>query len=204
MPEHKTRLDFHVPLASILVTGRSESNVCIMVIMSQAPLSWRWVKDQQYCANPSSFYTCTPHGWAWRPDLSNREAHLNDKSKDASAFWEPEQGCALLRERGVRRMVMVGDSYMRHAYEGVTMMLSGDYVTGGLNEEGRANESCHGEGQFNEVFCRHLVSHNRTLCKGEVYLERRTHPSWMRLTQDMGEFDAIVWNGGEHHLGPSR
>lgn len=51
---------------------------------------------------------------------------------------------------------------------------------------------------------RHYVAQEKTVCNGDVYLERRTNPHWMHLTRDLVEFDAILWNGGEHALGENR
>lgn len=48
------------------------------------------------------------------------------------------------------------------------------------------------------------MAQDKTLCNGDVYLERRTNPHWMHLSRDLVEFDAILWNGGEHALGENR
>lgn len=87
-------------------------------MMLQAPPVWRWVESPEHCATPPLSFTCTPHLWAWRPEASDANLESQVQAEEEGRFWEGEEACTLLRERGVRRVAMVGDSYMRHAFEG--------------------------------------------------------------------------------------
>jgi hypothetical protein len=95
-------------------------------------------------------------------------------------------------------MVFVGDSFVRHAYEGLLLVLSGNYEWGAMVEEGREKPECHGEGQFEERTCRHFVAHNKQVCNNEVVLQL-VYGAWPTITiQMLDTYDLVLWGAGSH------
>jgi len=96
-----------------------------------------------------------------------------------------------------RRILFVGDSYVRHAYVAFILWLSGDYAAGALRAD--HDEICEGEGQFEEKVCRGQLSRNVTVpCGVTVALKYGTWPKPDR--EDLSNNDYIVWGVGNHPL----
>ena len=111
------------------------------------PLS-RWTRDRAGCV---SDVTCTPTQFRWQR-------------------WQPALGsaCSLLEAAGIRVLHVVGDSFARHAYVALLLLLSGNLRTGALLPKHSA--FCRTEGQFSEHECRSQLARNTVACGGRVRL----------------------------------
>ena len=104
---------------------------------------------------------------------------------------------ALCCRRAVsRRILFIGDSYIRHAFSAFLSTLSTDYEFGGLADEAHTYPHCAGEGQYN-VRCHGLVPENATLCNGSVFAELR-YGAWPIWTERDTRYDTLVWGAGNH------
>ena len=74
----------------------------------------------------------------------------------------------MLRERNVRRIVLVGDSYVRHTYEALLDLLTNDFERGAYAADADVPPQCLGDGQVEESTCRHYVIRQRIVCESAV------------------------------------
>lgn len=153
-----------------------------------------WSHEPAACASdfPANM-TCTPTGYMWNA------GHCPLPPSPAA--------CSLLTRRGVTSVLFVGDSYVRHAYEGVLLALSGDYDAGALVPNTTAHHpDCAGAGQFEEAVCRSHVKPSASVCGGTVAVALHHGHVPVPGEADAG-WDVIVWGIGNHpiHLDwPSR
>jgi hypothetical protein len=114
----------------------------------------------------------------------------------------PAEACSVLRRissshgsDGISRVLFVGDSNVRHAYQAFAMSLSGDYERGGVGRN--APQRCTGNGQFEQMPCRREVP-SFDACGGSVKLELewRQNDHWYMLhpeAHSRSRADVIVW-----------
>jgi len=145
------------------------------------------------CTGAYSPY-CSPSSWTW---------------VDHRPFIAPADACALLQRisrssssssnnhttTNITRVLFVGDSNVRHAYQAFAMSLSGDYDRGGVRQDAPAN--CAGNGQFEQWPCRREVP-SFDACGGSVRLELewRQNDHWYMLQgsqHSRSRADVIVW-----------
>ncbi|KAK7100900.1 hypothetical protein V1264_023765 [Littorina saxatilis] len=99
--------------------------------------------------------------------------------------WLPERAECKPREISSREacellsgttLVLAGDSFVRHVFVALVMLLTDDFQDGALKQNAPANiqQICRGMYQINGIRCRDILDQNRTLCNGTVtatYLE---------------------------------
>ncbi|XP_070195872.1 uncharacterized protein [Littorina saxatilis] len=99
--------------------------------------------------------------------------------------WLPERAECKPREISSREacellngttLVLAGDSFVRHVFVALVMLLTDDFQDGALKQNAPANiqQICQGMYQINGLRCRGILDQNRTLCGGTVtatYLE---------------------------------
>ena len=93
-----------------------------------------WARSSSETSNKQSGGACpdcTPSGLRW------------------SALVPHPKPCTVLANK---RILFVGDSYVRHAFVAFVLWLSGDHAAGALKPE--HDELCEGAGQFEEKVCR--------------------------------------------------
>lgn len=145
-----------------------------------------------------------PH-WSFDPDCLRGEP-WNDCTPEDHLRWPhaTPHTCQDLLDKGIHRIIFLGDSYVRHAYIATMMHLSNNYKHGALKDEyvaaAAANDPCFYGAQFEEVECRkHLRLENR-VCDGHIKLVRGSWSGmWVPFQGDfLNKYDAIVWSGGNH------
>ena len=143
-----------------------------------------WAHDPAACTSFPVNMTCTASGHVW--------------NADGCALQTSTDACARLAHANIGKLLFVGDSYVRHAYEGMLLMLTGDFSSGALNA-GSADEhpECLGDGQFEEVACRHHVKTSDTLCDGHVTVALK-YGAAPAPDEDDSQWDVIVWGVGNH------
>jgi hypothetical protein len=113
----------------------------------------RWILDPKACAKPPLMYTCSGGGYRYvHPDIDLR-------------LLENGAACAALARKGIKKIVTGGDSFMRHMYQGLLMVLSGNFENGGVNV---GVSSCDDDRQFDEKECRGQVPTVSRACGGNV------------------------------------
>ena len=151
----------------------------------QSGLPGRWLPSPVFCSGPMSSY-CSPASWTWS---DNREV------------ISPAEACGLLlrisssNRNNITRVLFVGDSNVRHAYQAFAMSLNGDYERGSVRPD--APQRCTGNGQFEQAPCRREVP-SFDACGGSVRLdlEWRQNDHWYMLHPDLhsrSRADVIVW-----------
>jgi hypothetical protein len=136
------------------------------------PPDAQWAVDETCSLEP--FNDCTPSGRRWPHE---RE----------------ETPCAVLSGK---KLLFIGDSFVRHAYVAMTLLLSGDYQKGALRPS--HDQACEYDGQFEENVCRQQLSYSVTTCQGTVTLGLN-YGSWPTISQrDLRKFDYIIWGAGNH------
>lgn len=151
----------------------------------QSGLPGRWLPSPVFCSGPMSSY-CSPASWTWS---DNREV------------MSPAEACGLLlrisssNRNNITRVLFVGDSNVRHAYQAFAMSLNGDYERGSVRPD--APQRCTGNGQFEQAPCRREVP-SFDACGGSVRLdlEWRQNDHWYMLHPDLhsrSRADVIVW-----------
>jgi hypothetical protein len=138
-----------------------------------------WVKDPAFCGAPPGLFACTPDG--------HRYAGIRSAG-------EP---CALLAGAGVTDIRLCGDSYMRHVYQALVMVLQGDYRYAAVPES--AGDQCAGERQFRSDQCRAHVLREASACHGQLrvaYTGEFYCNQWYRGDPDSTAL--FVVSGGSH------
>ena len=172
----------------IIFSGNTINQMIRGTGLARSPVSTgRWIKSFD-CEKPPLSYACSPKGYTWQVGSST-----------VQPFLTGDNACHKLEKSGLRNIAFVGDSYVRHTFEGLALVLSNDYEMGVLNAEGRQDSECHNEGQFDEKKCREYVMHSITTCNKKVNLHL-FEGAWPRITQQHGNFDAIIWGGGNHPI----
>lgn len=123
-------------------------------------------------SNSSLPHTCTRSGLCFRRTSSDQR-----------------HACSLLQNK---RLLFCGDSYVRHAYEGLALILTGDYSNGAIPHD----PECADEAQFEEKVCRLRVPHQIHACGVELHLR---YDAWCEISPvDATHYDAIIWGFGNH------
>jgi hypothetical protein len=110
----------------------------------------QWIEDTEYC---------TPFQGTPRECLLGK---YRWKLSGCSQFetFDREQACSLLWEHNISDIAVVGDSLMRHIWQGLVLVLSGDFD---YNIHGDT-QGCRGESAFSEKKCRASVGAMVPLC----------------------------------------
>ena len=141
-----------------------------------------WTRDQSYCARHA--FACTPSGLYYR-ELRETTERYNSS----------EKLCAALQARTLRRILFCGDSFVRHAFEGFLLILTGDYEHGAMTDDDR--RECVGESQFEEKYCRHKVATHKRVCGLDISLSGHAF-CHLDAGSQIGANDVVVWGFGNH------
>ena len=149
----------------------------------------QWLRSPDFCSGTLAAF-CSPASWTWN---------------DQREVIAPADACTLLQRISssssssssskITRVLFVGDSNVRHAYQAFAMSLSGDYERGGVRHG--AQQRCTGNGQFEQMPCRREVP-SFEACGGSVRLELewRQNDHWYLLHPDAhsrSRADVIIW-----------
>ena len=141
-----------------------------------------WVANASHCtAGPPSSFACSYGRWGLLTP--------------GRPFAGGAAACGLLLGAGVRSILFVGDSYVRHAYEGLLTTLLSDFEWGAVDPAQRTEPHCSGEGQWEERTCFTRVQHEAKACDGALSM-RYKEGGWARPADADRGFDAIVWGVG--------
>lgn len=125
---------------------------------------------------------CTPSGLAW-------------VDPNMSYYTSTKDGCGALHRHNIRTIVFVGDSYVRHAYEGTALLLSGDFERGALGKT--VSTQCNGDAQFEEKNCRLFISQSIQVCSSKVTLSYSASSNRPYVSDST---DIVVWGLGNHPI----
>jgi hypothetical protein len=136
-----------------------------------------WVKDLEFCSIHSRL--CTPSGERWYEENLTIMNH--------------HQACDLFREKKIEHLEFVGDSFIRHFYQGFILLLTNDYQRGATTSD---DPSCFDNGQFEEKKCRHATPKSVSLCNGSLSasLTYGTNP----IPTEARRNSMVVWGIGNH------
>ena len=141
-----------------------------------------WTRDLSYCARHA--FACTPSGLYYKEVRETTERYNSS-----------EKLCAALEARKLRRILFCGDSFVRHAFEGFLLILTGDYGHGAMTDD--AQRECVGESQFEEKYCRHKVATHKRVCGVDVTLSGHAF-CHLDAGSQIGANDVVVWGFGNH------
>lgn len=136
-----------------------------------------WTRSAN-CIPGAMSMECTPSGLIW-------EGYPTIQSN-----IDP---CAILAGK---RILFVGDSFVRHAFVAFVLWLSDDYTAGALQSP--HDIDCEGPGQFTEKKCREQLKDTVQVCRGQVSLTIRNGKWPTMLADDISNNDYVVWGGGNH------
>ena len=118
------------------------------------------------CLNPLSL-TCWEYrmgmGRMWGMDIGTNPPHTCTGSHICYKVPNTTDPCNALKSK---RILFCGDSYVRHAYEGLALLLSGDYETGAIKND----PACTGEALFGEKDCQLKVPPHFEICGVRIEL----------------------------------
>ena len=104
-----------------------------------------WVRDPEKCTHSSSFGP----GVEYIPGCAHGYRYSAAGVTSAPAL------CAELAAHGVRKVTMVGDSFMRHLYVAFVTLLREDWAVGSLSPN--HDPECRHRGQYTEFICRSQI-----------------------------------------------
>ena len=131
----------------------------------------------------SDTMACTPSGLLW--------------TGGGVLYFSQSEACNLFQRKKIKKIVFVGDSFVRHAFEAFLDILTGDFMSGALSTSDRFPPKCLGEGQFEEANCRQYVSHQKTVCdKTDIGLYYGHSPRALDVFPSNP--DLIIWGVGNH------
>jgi hypothetical protein len=143
-----------------------------------------WVEDTEACSGRPNEFWCTP-------------AHF----KLAGVPAAPLDPCAMLRAKGVSKILFAGDSFVRHAYQSTAILLAGNFRDGGIqcNENCNCQRECQYGRQFSEKYCRfYVASSGQDWCGGNVKLILKEGRVVVPSESDVRGHDIVVWGLGNH------
>ena len=153
---------------------------------------WSIEKDPSLCFEQ---YLCSPCGHRWvceEKSMNRSQRFSNITNLRKSHVWTGQSACAALQVFGVKNVYFLGDSYMRHIYIAMILLLSGNYKNGGLNRP----EKCSYSHQFSEKSCRD-VPLTYQICGLTLHLAY--------TFEDLGKFcesnsSLVIWSFGNHPI----
>lgn len=124
-------------------------------------------------------YLCTPSGLRWVPS-------------SGAFLWTQQRACAAFESSGVNRILFSGDSYMRHFYEALVLLLTNNYKNGAISSP----SSCFYGHQFSEKNCRNYVPQSMVVCDNHLLLK---FEDWQNLKSACDKNTTwFIWSLGNH------
>lgn len=152
------------------------------LFLSMALASGRWVLDNgSVCDTPPRSNEC----------LSAESGHPR-YFYNQTASADP---CSRLAGTSI---LFVGDSYVRHVYQAMAAILSGNHHNAALVEA--APSECHDSNQIKLTVCRFHLKKDISVCAGRASISARiAHTPIPRIyAADFLVYDIIVWGFGNH------
>lgn len=140
------------------------------------------VKDPVFCSGVDRRFQCTKNDF--RLPISHDDLL--------------EDGCDMLVQGGVKHILFVGDSYMRHVYVAFMLSLKHNYQDGALNTP--HDMKCDFEGQFEEKVCRLQLMFRSALCNGLVHIALKYGAFVFPTLSDLEGNDLVIWSFGNHPI----
>jgi hypothetical protein len=137
-------------------------------------------------------FMCTRNNLTWIPKYHN-------------VIFDHKTACKALIDKGIKKILFYGDSFMRHIYGGMLISLNGDYKGGSLANLTTSSE-CAYHNQF-EKRCVHALNHYGSVCDGKVHLDPLLTESDFRfsaLNDCSSKGTVALWSFGNHKLGSNR
>ena len=146
--------------------------------------NWRFTR------HPACSKTTGPQRWICTP---------NGYSVEGLKLFTLANACGMLASKNLTTIHMIGDSFVRHAYIALGMVLADDYGEAMLVPDWRARVAvlCGGDAIFGEKECRPLLRKSVRVCHGgRVTLTFKEHgqasPAMLR------EISVVVWGDSNH------
>jgi hypothetical protein len=135
-----------------------------------------WAIDRENPALCHERHLCTPSYRRW---LTNSPLYFE---KDA---------CGVLTKKGIKRICMTGDSYMRHMYQAFIMTVTGNYRDSPLI---RSDKTCEYHMLFSEKNCSIRLLQKKSICNDSIIVFSK------RLPDKRKAGDLILFSEGNHPL----
>jgi hypothetical protein len=136
-----------------------------------------WAIDHNNTALCHERHICTPSHRRW--------------SINSTLFFEND-ACDVLTKKGIKRIWMMGDSYMRHIYIAFLMTVSGNYHDDPLI---RSDKTCEYRMLFNEKRC------STSMLQGEISICSDQITLFSSVLPDKSEVgDLILMSEGNHNI----
>ena len=181
--ERRQGLNQTVVYAGVNITKKLKNSSTHIHTVSNVSTASAWARDdERYCATHA--FVCTPGGLYYK-ELRETTERYNTSAKL----------CAALHARKLRRILFCGDSFVRHAFEGFLLILTGDYEHGAVTND--AERECLGESQFEEKRCRFKVPTHMQVCWVDITLSGHAF-CHLDAGSQIGANDVVVWGFGNH------
>ena len=115
-----------------------------------------WMLSKEPDIDCLSHHLCTKSNYTYKDTINTKYDFFHESS------------CQALQKKNITKMIFIGDSYIRHIFQGFNINLSGNYINGGTRSN---NINCLNHGQFREkAYGCSNTFFNATLCNGKVKL----------------------------------
>jgi hypothetical protein len=121
---------------------------------------WEVATEVNHPDDPCSRFLCT----------SERRTFVSNTSK-LTELHSNITMCDALVNKGIKKIVFFGDSYVRHFYAAMLITLNGNYESGSLKDPA-ASPKCRYHTLFNEKHCNYFnLNHYGLVCNGRILLD---------------------------------
>lgn len=113
-----------------------------------------------------------------------------------------EEACTNFKKSGIKRMILIGDSFSRHMHIAFLQWIRNDYRTGALPQTYKSE--CVGEELWNEsnLNCRHSYEYNTRICNDTIQYDS-IDSAHVPVTMEMlNSYDVIISVQGCHRTYP--
>lgn len=177
----------------IRFTFSSVALICfwLTILVSVTTADWK-LASKQFC---DKNHICTNEYLTWH-------------SNPPLVIYDGITACKLFADRGITEVYTYGDSFIRHIYAAMLLLLTDNYETGCLS---KPEVKCLGKQQFNEKRCNtELLKINASLCNGHLDWPRDAKlPNRLSsIDPPIGTFKnnngakgkVLLWSQGNHPL----
>jgi hypothetical protein len=181
----------------------------IWVLLGEKGFFFKLENEMGHVTKPTSDEQChfsnTNANWEFSIQCHNKTDSASMSCTPAghkysyTNYFSQINACNNIKKRGVKKIIFVGDSFVRHAYEAFLNILTGDFLTGAYDSKDQVPPVCIGDGQFEESICRHHVTGGKIVC-GDVVVSLY-YGGWPRITDVLPQSpNVIIWGVGNHPI----
>ena len=165
-------------------------SVHLIAVMSRisftATGAWKQVAPDQQINICEDQHMCTKHNFTWVADYPSKTYLVGD-------------ACSMLARKGITSIQFRGDSYSRHMYQAMLILLRNDYERGAMSPEKPVPDECKGSAQFYHKDCADIEP--QRVCGGGLALRFVPHAFGMEVEDCAREKGHVYfWSVGNHAL----